>query len=161
VLEWIDEWGDRLLKASLFYTIIAMIVEFTAISSGYTPPALVPRSVFQVYNSTYNQWLQISGKVVTVNGTGSSSILSIIINSFNLFFLGIISFLFTVTFSFVWLGVTASQLLPPLLDVLRIPIWVMAVFANIVLLLYLIKLVYNTFRSIAGSVFGVAIATGT
>lgn len=160
MLEWIDAWGDRLLKAALYYTMIAMIVEFAALSSGYNPPKLVPDVVFRLYNETYTRWVSISGQVYPLNSSGSSSFLSLVINSFNLFFLGIVSFLFTVSFSFVWLGVQAGYLLPPPLDILRIPIWVMAVTANIVLLLYLLKLVYNTFRNVASSILGIAIAGG-
>ena len=154
VLEIVDSWGSRLVTVAFIYTIIAMIVTYSSLAAGYQPPALVSPKVMEEYAAAYQAWQRISGEVVNGSTLGYvKAVFDLLDGVFNTVLAGTA----TITFSFIWLGYAVSSILPPPLDVLKIPIWVGAFVANFVMLVYLIKTVYNMLASVFGRVATVPI----
>ena len=147
MLSIVDTWGSKLVAVSFIYTVVAMVVTFSSLAAGYQPPQLVSPSVMKAYASAYEAWTRISGDVITGGVTGYASAVFDLLNGV---FNTLLATTATVTFSFIWLGYAVSSILPPPLDILRIPIWVAAFTANLVMLAYLIKTVYNMLSSAFG-----------
>ena len=144
-MSFIDTWGRRLLFVSFVYSVMVMILTYSMLASGMQPPNLVSPVVFNMYENAYKNWESISGEVINATAT---SILLLTANSISLFFNLVFGLLINVATSFIWLGYVASMYLPGPLAVLRIPIWMTAFTANIVLLMYLIDVIFQAFRQV-------------
>jgi len=147
----IESWGSKLFAASLFYTALVLVITFTSLASGEKPPQLLPQSVMQLYSEAYSTWQNLSGQVFT------GSMWDQIVAAFNAIqsmwelTLGV---LFTITFSFVWIGYAASSLLPEPLAILRVGLWAASVFANLILILYLLKTVQSVISNFIYTIRG-------
>ena len=143
----IEEWGSRLVAVSIVYTVIAMVVTYSSLASGYQPPLLVSPKVMQVYADAYKAWNAVSGAVINGSAVGYlQATVALLEGVFNTF----LAATATITFSFIWLGYAVSSVLPPPLDVLRIPVWVAAFTANLIMMSYLVKKTYELLSSVFG-----------
>lgn len=132
----VDTWGERLLKATFIYSILSLIFYISLASSGYQPPPVVPPIVGKVYAKSLALWESISGKVYSGSST---TVLISVFNSIQSVFMLLFGIMFNSAVAFIWLGVLAVELIPPPFTVFKIILVIVAGFAQMVLILYLIK----------------------
>lgn len=147
MLEWVDEWGRRLLSAAVVYTVVAMVVTASSYAAGAEPPPLVPSNIAALYGEAYRSWSQVSGSVFNASALG---VVKAAFYGLDALFNGVIGVMFTLAGAFVWMAYSVASYLPRPLDILSVPVWVAAWFANLVLMLYLVKLVYGILSRILG-----------
>lgn len=140
MLEPFTTWGEKLLGVSIVYSIIAMIITFGFAAVGIHPPPLEPYFILDVYWKAYNLWSSISGKAVS----GDVAALAFqLLESMGYIFAVVVSLLASVILNFIWIAVLVASLLPPPWNILSVPIFVGAFFANVSLLFYLLEKTRN------------------
>lgn len=142
MIEVLEEWGRRLLGLSFVYSIVAMIITMTAAYAGVEPPPLEPRFILDIYMRAYQVWQGVSGKAI------SGDYLAVafqLLQSMGYLASVVVSLLASAVINFAWFGVLVVSYLPPPYNVLSIPIFVAAFFANLAILFYLLDKVRSLF----------------
>ena len=132
----IDIWGERLLKATFIYSILSLIFYISLATGGYEPPPVVPPIVSTVYTKAISLWEHMSGQVYSGSST---SVLIGIFNSIQSVFMLLFGILFNSAVTFIWIGILAIELIPPPFTIFKIIVVIVAAFAQMILVLYLIK----------------------
>ena len=132
----VDTWGERLLKATFIYSILSLIFYISLASSGYQPPPVVPPIVSTIYTKAIALWSSMSGQVYS--GSSTSMLISLF-NSIQSVFMLLFGIMFNSAITFIWIGILAVELIPPPFTVFKIIVVIVAAFAQMILVLYLIK----------------------
>ena len=150
MIEVLEEWGRRLTAVSFLYSIISMIIVFAYAYAGLTPPPLEPQFILNVYWKAYNVWQDLNGALIA----GDYIAVAIkLMESMGMLMSVVVSLLASVAINFAWFAVLIVAMLPAPYNVLSIPIFVGAFFANIAVLFYLLNKAKQMFSRFLPSSF--------
>ena len=145
----LETWGEKLTGIAFLYSFIAMIIVYSYAASGLQPPPVLPTPIIQVYERAYNTWSSISGVLLSGNAL---QIAGTLLTNIGALFSTIVAFMASTVLAYAWLAVIVTQYLPPPLTILAVPVWVGAFFANLVVMMYLIRKAMELLEKIAGYV---------
>ena len=136
MIEVLEEWGRRLTAISFVYSIISMIIVFAYAYVGLTPPPLEPQFIINIYWRAYSVWQQLNGAMIS----GDYVAVAVRMMESMGYLMGVVvSLLASVAINFAWFAVLVVTMLPAPYNVLSIPIFVGAFFANLAVLFYLLN----------------------
>ena len=143
----LETWGERLSGIAFLYSFISMVIVFSYAASGLQPPPVLPQPIIDVYEKAYNTWSSISGVLLSGNAV---QIAGTLLTHIGDLFSTITAFLASTILAYAWLAVVVTQYLPPPLTILAVPVWVGAFFANLVVMMYLIRRAMELLEKIIG-----------
>ncbi|GEM_PF-5868343 len=132
----IERWGRIAFFASLFYTVLSLLVTLSILSSGVDMPiALIPPNVQGMFIETFNLWGELQN---TFRGgsIGLSEIFQLFSFSFNAL-ISILGILLQSAINYIWIAIQVAEVIPPPYTLLTIIAWIVLGMLQLFVLVYI------------------------